>query len=134
MAPTQEVIMKLIRQCCVCGTIMGTVGEGDTSVEKISHGYCSEPCAKFSAVQLMFWDEDKGAINMDQAYMVDNNFYWRGAQLKRYIDRIGPMAEAIHIEDNKYTEELILHTENQAHMYRVLKDEAKKWDIPVILR
>ena len=127
---------KLVSKCCVCGTIMSVTtcsinGVGDTE-EKVSHGQCNN-CMVWTPVQLMFWDANLGMVNMDQGQQVGARFYWKGQELRRYIMRTGEMALAINISDTAYNEEVVVSTKNQAHMHRVLKDEAKKWDIPVIL-
>jgi len=128
---------KLISTCCVCGKIMGVttcvVNGVAAQEERVSHGYCSDDCKRFVPVQLMFWDAILGAVNMDQGQQVGAKFYWKGKEITRYIMRAGDMALAINISDTAYNEEVVVSTTNQAHMHRVLKDEAKKWDIPVIL-
>jgi hypothetical protein len=124
---------KMIRQCCVCGSIMGVTTVTNFEGERVSHGYCNKECTEFEPVQIMFWDKDKGHMNLDQCYRVGSRYYFRLQKLERFLIRTKHELSVVHYNGDHYSEEVIIHTDNSEHLNNAVKEEAKKWDMVVVL-
>ena len=79
---------KLIRQCCVCNTVMGATQCNVDGVahdeEKISHGYCGDACANATEVRLMDFNSD-GESTVERGFMVGEKLYYRGMWVDCFI-------------------------------------------------
>lgn len=123
----------MVRKCSVCGEVMGAVTMDTFDGERVSHGYCSVECSNFESVQLMFWDEKLGCINMDAACRVGGNYYFRGKQIMNYLFRHGNHLYGANTDGERYDEGIILEAQNDGHLTRVLREEIQKHKIMAIL-
>lgn len=127
---------KLISKCCVCGTIYGVtkcniVGQ-DSNSEKVSHGYCSPACQKFTETQLLVWNNtlgECGTFVLDAGYISNDTLYYKGVRVEVYLT----LCNTGVYTNNGNSEEMIFYSPSKKEALTFAKNEARAFNLPIII-
>ena len=124
---------KLISKCCVCGAVYAvtkcTIRGQSEDAEKVSHGYCSNKCQKFTEVQLLVWRPEMGETGvhvLDAGYMLNDTLYYKGDRVKAYITLSNTSVYGVD-------EDMLFYSPSKRETLDWAKTESKGFNIPVVI-